>query len=313
MFERLAMEVEFGLESAVDRGPIKIHSITSRIKSRESVADKARRREINDPLAELDDLVGVRIVVLFLSDLPRLDALIRETFSIETSEDKIAGGDPATFGYMSKHYIATLGDAHSGPRYDEVKQMAFEIQTRTVVMDAWANVSHHLDYKGASSIPEDLKKDFFALSGLFYVADQHFEIFADRASESRQRAMDVVGQEPEEAVEVNLDTVEAFLRARYPDRKHSDRGSISDFVEEVTRADYDSINALERALTGADTKFRAYEERYPPNAVGSGDRFHDVGAARIALALADRSYAKITYHDVLDDPITQFASWGDGD
>jgi putative GTP pyrophosphokinase len=65
---------------------------------------------------------------------------------------------------------------HSGPRYDPLKHLRFEVQVRTIVMDAGAAVSHHLDYKGGTSVPSELRKDFYALSGLFYVADQHFEV-----------------------------------------------------------------------------------------------------------------------------------------
>ena len=51
--------------------------------------------------------------------------------------------------------------------------MPFEIQVRTIAQDAWDSVSHYLDYKN-NSIRDELKRDFYALSGLFYVADTHF-------------------------------------------------------------------------------------------------------------------------------------------
>lgn len=35
-------------------------------------------------------------------------------------------------------------------------------------------VASFLDYKKSSTIPKQLKRDFHALSGLFYVADTHF-------------------------------------------------------------------------------------------------------------------------------------------
>ena len=100
-------------------------------------------------------------MVLFLSDLPRLDKLIRDCFNVVSYENKVTDSDPSSFGYMSVHYVTTPDDSHSGPRYDELKGIPIEIQIRTVVMDAWANVSHHLDYKGESSIPKDLRKDFY--------------------------------------------------------------------------------------------------------------------------------------------------------
>jgi ppGpp synthetase/RelA/SpoT-type nucleotidyltranferase len=308
-FERLASEIEFALESVIESENIKAHSITKRVKSAKSIAEKAERKEFDDPLGQLEDIVGVRVVTLFLSDLPRLDELIRKSFTIYASDDKVTGNDPASFGYMSVHYVASLHDKHSGPRYDDLKGVRFEIQTRTIVMDAWANISHYLDYKGTSSIPEGLRKDFFALSGLFYVADQHFEIFTDRAQLSQEKARQELQQSNlVGSVDINLDTMQAFLLDRYKDRRDIARSSISEFVEEVTRAGYDDIGTLERTLDGADHAFAIYEERYPPAAgPGSSARFANLGAARITLALADKKYAVTTSNS--DEGMEELALW----
>jgi putative GTP pyrophosphokinase len=309
-FARLATEVEFALGSVTSE--IKTHSITSRVKTPESVAEKARRKELANPLAELDDLVGARVVVLFLSDLPKLESLIRETFTIHNADDKISDGDPSTFGYMSVHYVATLGAGLSGPRYDDLMGIRFEIQVRTIGMDAWANVSHYLDYKGESSVPDDLRRDFFALSGLFYVADQHFELFAQRSHESRERAEDDLALRPS-GVEVNLDTTAAFLARRYPDRDHADRADISEFVEEISTLDYVDFGTLGEALDRGRARFDAYERQHPPGAYGQLDSFSDLGAARISLAIVDREFAEVLSEGPVDDPIRSFALWGEND
>ncbi len=308
-FERLAGEVQFTLTEAIKHAEIKVHSITTRVKTAESIGDKAERKDLDDPLSQVEDIVGVRVVALFLSDLPRLHQLICDSFAIHAADDKIADSDPASFGYMSVHYLATLDTNHSGPRYDDIKGIRFEIQTRTIVMDAWANVSHYLDYKGASSIPEDLRKDFFALSGLFYVADQHFEMFADRARLSQERAERELRDEGDAAVNVNLDTMQAFLVDRYPNRRRNPRASISELVEEVVQAGYEDLAKLSEALERAADQFAEYEQTNPP-AVPSADgdyRFGSVGAARITLALADRRYASLTSNDIPE--IEEFALW----
>jgi putative GTP pyrophosphokinase len=292
LFGRLAAEVEFALEATANREGIKTHSVTSRVKELQSLIEKCRDKEIDDPFTEVDDLVGIRVVVLFLSDLPLLDEVIRNTFDVHKSDDKVLGSDPASFGYMSVHYIATLRDEHAGPRYDDLKSLRFEIQARTIGMDAWANVSHYLDYKGESSVPDELKKDFFALSGLFYVADQHFEIFASRARESRERAGEELQSDSASTLEINLDTMEAFLARRYSDRVHSDRGSVSELVEEVVQAGYKTLGALERALDDIEPRFLSAEAAHPPGAVdeepdpdGPPRRFTDVGIVRGSLRI----------------------------
>jgi putative GTP pyrophosphokinase len=304
-YEELAGEVAFAVEAVTRQRDIKTHSVSSRVKTAESLTHKARQKEINDPLSEIDDIVGIRVVVLFLSDLPSLDLLIRETFNVHEYDDKVTSGDPASFGYMSVHYVATLSTGHSGPRYDPIKGIRFEIQTRTVVMDAWANVSHYLDYKGESSVPEELKKDFFALSGLFYVADQHFETFADRARKSSEQATQRLDSVPADDLEINLDTLAAYLGRRYAERDSSDRSSISEMVEELNANGYLTIGSIATQLDKTESAFEEYERAYPPG--GNGDQFAELGVVRISLALIDKDYAEWRYPD--DTEILEFALW----
>lgn len=306
VYRSLAGEVTFALEAITKQRGIKTHSVSSRVKTADSLAHKARQKEIDDPLNEIDDIVGIRVVVLFLSDLPSLDLLIRENFTVHEYDDKVTSGDPASFGYMSVHYVATLSAGHSGPRYDAIKGMRFEIQTRTVVMDAWANVSHYLDYKGESSVPEELKKDFFALSGLFYVADQHFEIFADQARESSEQATQRLDSIPADDLEINLDTLAAFLGRRYPNRESSDRASISEMVEELAAHGYLSIGDLATQLDKTESAFEKYEQVHPPGGEGS-PYFAELGVVRISLALADKAYSDWRYPE--DDEVLEFALW----
>jgi putative GTP pyrophosphokinase len=131
------------------------------------------------------------VVGLYLSDLDRIARVIRNTFQVVSEDNKIEGADVSSFGYMSVHFVITMKQEYTGPRYDRIAGMPFEIQVRTIAMDAWANVSHHLDYKNDKDVPAELRKDFYALSGLFYVADRHFEMFYSQSKQSREHMIDV--------------------------------------------------------------------------------------------------------------------------
>lgn len=304
LYGRVGDEAEFALKAAMSEGAVKTHSVTNRVKSLESIRRKAKEKELDDPLAELGDVVGARVVVLFRSDLPRVDELIRRSFEVHSADDKITSGDPASFGYMSIHYQVSFGDQYQGPRYNQLKDQSFEIQTRTIGMDAWANVSHHLDYKGASSVPEDLRRDFYALSGLFYVADQHFEMFAARSGESQEEARKEVESTSNEMIEINLDTVEAFFLKRFSDRKHAARSAISEFVDEIAEVGYEDLRELEDDIDRAWSTFESYEETH-------NRRFFDVGAARISLAMADKEYSELKYPE--DPDFLEFNVWNEVD
>ena len=115
--------------------------------------------------------MGFRVVCLFLSDLKEIEQIICQEFEVFEKDDKVNDTELNIFGYMSLHL-----KAYSHFSADDVSKMSFEIQVRTIAQDAWASISHYLDYKKESAIPKQLKRDFHALSGLFYVADTHFSL-----------------------------------------------------------------------------------------------------------------------------------------
>jgi len=153
---------------------LKIHAIEYRIKSVASLLDKIRRNKITEPFQQIHDLVGFRVVCLFLADLEIIRSKIEDLFEVFDVDDKINESEIDVFGYMSLHLKAKLKET-SG-HVSELTCIPFEVQVRTIAQDAWASISHHLDYKQESVIPQQLRKDFHALSGLFYVADTHFSI-----------------------------------------------------------------------------------------------------------------------------------------
>ncbi|HEX5927731.1 MAG TPA: hypothetical protein VFY45_28200, partial [Baekduia sp.] len=187
-YKNLGREVKFGLDQALAQAGIKPHAVTFRVKDLGSLRTKADDKGWTDPLNEATDIVGARVVVPFQSDVPRAHEVVRSTFKIIKEENKSSPAEVSSFGYAGLHLDAQIRESHAGPRYNALKAFRFEVQVRTIVEDAWAAVSHILAYKGRSSIPEELQRDFYALSGLFYIADQHFELFHKDAVKAGQRA-----------------------------------------------------------------------------------------------------------------------------
>jgi putative GTP pyrophosphokinase len=294
VLDRLRAEAEWELQQAVEAAGIKLHTFAARVKSEASFLDKVRRKAYADPWSQTQDLVGLRAVCLFTTDLPRLVEVVHSCFSVTSESDTIEGGDDDSFGYMSHHLIARIRPDRSGPRYDDIKGDVFEIQLRTILMDAWANVSHYLDYKGESSIPSQLRRDFFALSGLFYVADKHFELFFLQSKQEREETVASLSSSTSDLdVEINLDTMLGFLVARFPDREHSEPPSVSDLVEELVAAGYKTVADVRDAFDRAERAALAYEKENPPRAsdeeleAGMSPRYADVGIIRSALSIAD--------------------------
>lgn len=198
-YNQLAEFVKYELIKAIKSQGIKTHTISHRIKEPDSLLAKIRRKQIGNPFEQLHDLVGFRIVCLFLPDLDEIKRIIYEKFEVFEEDDKINDTELNIFGYMSLHLkcrIKPLEDKNVGGKIKEtpfdiqvdksvvvkIQEIPFEIQVRTIAQDAWASISHYLDYKKNSVIPEQLKRDFHALSGLFYVADTHFSILRQEQS-----------------------------------------------------------------------------------------------------------------------------------
>ncbi|HUW86879.1 MAG TPA: hypothetical protein VMW30_00660 [Candidatus Paceibacterota bacterium] len=311
-FRRLQEEVEYSLKAAVDLVGIETQSLISRIKSKASFLEKVDRKAYAAPTEEIEDIVGVRVVCLFLSDMPRLKSIIRETFTVVDEDDKVEGGTADSFGYMSVHFVCVLLAENVGPRYQGLHGMKFEVQCRTILQDAWANVSHRLAYKGEASIPEPLRKDFHALAGLFYVADKHFELFFLESLGSRAEAVESlkqVGKATDFAdLPINRDTVEAFLAARFPDRESAPLEITSEFVEELVAVGYSTIRQLAIDIDRATEAVEAYENDSPPKDGETDEytRYAGVGFARTALGFSNSEYAALKYEHWTDEDVAKY-------
>jgi putative GTP pyrophosphokinase len=170
-FERLKNEAHKIIDYQLSVRGIKLHHLGGRVKELDSLIKKAIRKNMSDPFTEMTDIVGLRVVYLFQGDLKIIKGIIRKCFRVVKEEDKLADM-PNVFDYGVPHFDVKLPDKFSK---EDIGNMTFEIQVHTICQDAWAAVSH-IFYKGEGKVPSSFKKDFYALNGLFYVADTHFEI-----------------------------------------------------------------------------------------------------------------------------------------
>ena len=123
----------------------------------------------------IDDLIGIRIICPFLEDLAAVEELIKEKFTVVEVERK--GGDHTfrEFGYESIHLLIEIPD-------DIAKKLKLpsgetaEIQIRTILQDAWAEVEHEFVYK-AEFTPFDnpLKRKLAAINASLSLADIIFQ------------------------------------------------------------------------------------------------------------------------------------------
>ncbi len=151
--------------------------ITSRLKELDSIKEKheSGRYKIKKSLAELEDLVGLRIVVLFPDDKQKIVDLIRKEFHIEKERNLIGKGIDR-FGYSSYHLIIKPNENWKKvPPWNEHYEKLLEVQVRTLSEHIWAETSHNLFYKVEENIPHAIRRRLSQLSALLEVADEKLQ------------------------------------------------------------------------------------------------------------------------------------------
>lgn len=306
--DKLEGFVEILLKDGLDESDVAVHNIESRIKDEESIIQKARVNEVQRPIDDFDDLVGFRVICRFLSEIELIGNLIEDAFEVIDEDNKIEGLEDHAFGYMSLHYVCKLGDAYDGtPYYEDILDRSFEIQIRTISMDAWASISHTLDYKSEQDIPQDLRKDFYGISGLFYVADKHFQMFYREREEESQtlRSALELGEQVLAHNGVNLESLKAYLEHTFPARKKAHPNAVSRLVDELSEAGYETLAEIDEDLQNSLEALRIYEEQegpfgispvevedegFPTPPVMEPPQLNRVGALRIALSIKNEDY-----------------------
>jgi relA/spoT domain protein (fragment) len=125
------------------------------------------------------DLIGIRIVCPFLQNLSEVENILLKNFTVREVERKGAGRTFYEFGYESTHVLADIPESFKvGLLLPE--NLIFEVQIRTILQDAWAEVEHELIYKFEFS-PFDfpLKRKFASINASLNLADILFQEIRD--------------------------------------------------------------------------------------------------------------------------------------
>jgi len=217
-FEKLCAEVAYILNRELNKAEVEFSTITYRAKTLNSFLEKIQRKTYSDPITEITDFAGVRVVCLYIDDLARLENVIGEHFEIVEKIDKLTDKKNDQFGYGAIHFIVRLGKNASGARYDDLKNLVCEIQTRTVLQDAWAIIDHHLVYKNESNIPTVLRSRLNFLAGNFQSADEKFsDLRAEREDYLREVENSKINAEQFLENELNLDSFVRYAHWKFPE------------------------------------------------------------------------------------------------
>ena len=205
------------ITTLLDDAGINYLSITGRTKSVASFAAKAVR-SLNDeplyadPLTQITDVVGVRVITYLQSDVAAVAQLFADQLTI--IDDRDLGEETARdgrFGYASRHLLISSAAVPERPA---------SVQVRTILQHAWAEFEHDIRYKGtvpAEHAP-DLDRRFTLAAGLLELADREFTEIRNRIQASLSAGRpDFDPADPR----ISPQELATFLATQYPDASWS--------------------------------------------------------------------------------------------
>ena len=127
-------------DMAKDLGMDPVEHLLGRIKSEDSMREKCRRKGLPETtesaLVQIRDAIGLRVVCAFLDDVYTIHDRLLALPRVELVEEKDYIRHVKPNGYRSFHMIILVDGTYYA-----------EIQLRTISMDTWAALEHHLKYK----------------------------------------------------------------------------------------------------------------------------------------------------------------------
>ncbi|HEV7879737.1 RelA/SpoT domain-containing protein [Bradyrhizobium sp.] len=144
-------------------------SVEERTKSVEGALEKVRRKEYSDPKEQLTDLSGVRVVTYLEEEALQISKAIRALFNIDeqNSHDRSADLGEDRIGYRSTHFVCSLGkERDTLPEYEGIGTLKFEVQIRTVLQHAWAELAHDRSFKFGVALPTKIQRKLNLYSGM---------------------------------------------------------------------------------------------------------------------------------------------------
>lgn len=217
IFESFTMKLHELIKDLLRTNDIDVAQIECRTKTMKSFCDKVQRigKDYDNPLVELTDLSGIRIIAYYLEDVDKIGEILKREFEVDdaNSVDKAQAADPDRFGYLSVHYVVTLSPSRKElGEWKPYSDLKAEIQVRTVLQHAWAAIDHKLRYKTAREMPRNLRRQLFRLSALLELTDDEFSNLRARSEKLAEQYSEDV-RKGEYDIELNLASIDTYLES----------------------------------------------------------------------------------------------------
>lgn len=302
-YSRLGKNLTEALKTFLTEEGIPFLDIYSRVKKFDSFYDKLEKKKYKNPFSDTEDICGIRIICYYTSDIEKINYIINKEFNVLTEQDKADLLGLKEFAYRSKHYIVKIKEEWLvTPNYRKLDNLKAEIQVRTVLMHAWAEIEHKLNYKSDAQVPDKFQRKLFRLSAKFEEADEQFEELRLGIEDYKVKLDENISSSKtfDLTQDFNIDSYKAFIKFYFPNDMSDD------FTLSYSFEEYSKYGNGFKILDNALKKMQPYFDELIEDLINSGYRNKLDTTFSELIGLSMNIIDEETYQRKLNDVVT---SW----
>ncbi|MBD5532770.1 MAG: hypothetical protein HDQ98_11350 [Lachnospiraceae bacterium] len=255
LYEQFSKDIEEIITKILKTKNIPYQSVCHRVKEKESYLNKSRNEKYTNPIEQITDMSGIRIISYTNQDVLSICKILRDEFCIDknNSENKADILETDKVGYLSIHYILQLSEKRLGlSEYKVYENLKCEVQVRTLLQHAWAEIEHDRNYKFAGVLPNEIKRRFYLVAGVLELMDCEFDKLSKDIDEYVKNMKKAVSK-GDYNLGIDSKSVEQYMLKRFDSEQNlqsCDDGTIisEKVVEELVKFGYKTIQEIEDDL-----------------------------------------------------------------
>jgi GTP pyrophosphokinase len=232
---------------------IDYHKLEARAKTALSFQSKLAKGVSYEP-KKMNDLIGIRIIGFLLSDVEKISQCITDNFTIKpVSDSNKEELEVDKVGYKSKHFVCILSTSREKlSEFEKFSGIQFEIQVRTILQHAWAEINHDRHYKFSGGLPKDIRRSFNLVAGNLEIMDNEFERIS-RLVESYSNAVSIKTRSGSLNIAINTASLKKYLAEKI--RSHliipnfGDIDVSTNVIRELKAMNIDTLHQLDEMLS----------------------------------------------------------------
>ena len=250
-YKSLSSKVSAIIKEVLESKNIEFYTISSRTKKIDSFKEKIKRKSYND-VNEIKDFSGIRIITYVESEADKVADIINDIFEINDAEsiDKSKELGVDKVGYRSIHYIAKFtSDRIKLAEFKQFSGFEFEIQVRTILEHAWAEIEHDRNYKYSGVLPDKIQRRFSILAGVLELADREFDNIS-LAIDSYKEIVSEKTNTGELDIPINSTSLKQFMIEKIGSIPNVDfsYGDVNELIQELTDMGLNNLEDLNEII-----------------------------------------------------------------